>query len=118
LSFVRVGDARFAWTEATCLGGVLEDKDASVAHRRERKRESMDANQERGRHEVRYANGKRAYADSLEAARDVVQVKTREDAGGGWFPAEIWTAGISDVLGVGELIETVGSVVVVVEDAQ
>lgn len=77
----------------------------------------MDENQGRGRYEVRYANGKRAHADSLEGARDVIQLKTREDAGGGWFPAEIWTAGISDVLGVGELIETVGSVVVVVDDA-
>ncbi len=73
--------------------------------------------QERGRYEVRYANGKREYADSVEAARDLIEVKTQNDRGGGWFPAEIWTAGISDVLGVGELIETVGSVVVVVENA-
>ena len=78
----------------------------------------MDGNHERGRYEIRYANGKRAYADSVEAARDAIHVKSRDDAGGGWFPAEIWTAGISDVLGVGELIETVGSVVVVVEEAE
>lgn len=77
----------------------------------------MEESQERGRYEVRYANGKRAYADSVEAARDLIEMKTQEDPGGGWFPAEIWTAGISDVLGVGELIETVGSVVVVVENA-
>ena len=78
----------------------------------------MDGSQERGRYEVRYANGKRAHAESLEGARDVIRMKTREDTGGGWFPAEIWTAGISDVLGVGELVETVGSVVVVVQDAE
>lgn len=77
----------------------------------------MEESQERGRYEVRYANGKRAHADSREGARDLIETKTREDPGGGWFPAEIWTAGISDVLGVGELIETVGSVFVVVEDA-
>jgi hypothetical protein len=75
----------------------------------------MAGNQERGRYEIRYANDKRAHADSVEAARELVQAKRRDDPGGGWFPAEIWTAGISDVLGVGELIETVGAVVVVVE---
>ena len=78
----------------------------------------METNQGRARYEIRYANGKRAYADSLDEAREVVGVKTRDDADGGWFPAEIWTAGISDVIGVGELVETVGSVVVVVEERQ
>jgi hypothetical protein len=76
----------------------------------------METTNTRGQFEIRYANGKRAYADSLDEARDSIGVKKRDDVGGGWFPAEIWTAGISDVIGVGELIETVGSVVVIVDE--
>ena len=60
---------------------------------------------------MRTARGE--YAESLDDARDTVGLKTRDDEEGGWFPAEIWTAGISDVIGVGELVETVGSIVVV-----
>ena len=69
---------------------------------------------------MRTARGE--YAESLDDARDTVGLKTRDDeevgrddGEGGWFPAEIWTAGISDVIGVGELVETVGSIVVVVD---
>jgi hypothetical protein len=60
------------------------------------------------RYEIRYANGKLAFARSLDKAKAKVLHETRQErAPTGLLPAEIWKLGLTDVVGRGEYVETI-----------
>lgn len=69
----------------------------------------MESNEVPPRYEIRYANDETGFATSLDEARELIRGRADDETAVDLFPAEIRKAGVSDVVGAGEVIETVSA---------